>query len=149
MEYIENFITEKEEQELISFINPDHVRKFATCFRNKSSVLSTQNTQKTIISNLLSKIKQDKWRIQINEYLPGQGIGSHIDDLQYGDDIIIISLMSEATMVFTESQKEITRLILKPRSYVKISGDYRYLYKHSILPVKDMRVSIVFRILKT
>ena len=97
-------------------------------------------------------------QVIINEYLPGQGIASHIDRVQcFGDPIIILSLGSSCVMDFTcVGNREKRSILLETRSLVIISGQSRYQWKHGIRPRKSdcinhhkvkrgRRLSITFR----
>jgi len=82
--------------------------------------------------------------ITINEYLPGNTIAPHIDKPESGEVITVLSLLSEAEMVLSNGEEKKT-LLLPPRSLLQLSGDERWVWKHSILPLNNKRYSIVFR----
>jgi alkylated DNA repair dioxygenase AlkB len=72
-------------------------------------------------------------QVIINEYLPGQGIASHIDSpSSFADIIISISLGSQCIMNFDCDGKERENILLNPGSLLKLSGEARYKWKHSI-----------------
>jgi alkylated DNA repair dioxygenase AlkB len=72
-------------------------------------------------------------QVIINEYLPGQGISSHIDSPSIFADIVIsISLGSKCVMNFNYDNKEKESILLTPGSLLKLSGEARYKWKHSI-----------------
>ena len=96
---------------------------------------------KLVAKNLLSQ-KPDS--VTINEYHPGQSILPHFDNKNSGEVITVLSLLSEATMVF-EKDKEKFSLELPSRSLIQFSGELRHDWMHSILPVRDFRYSLVFR----
>lgn len=82
--------------------------------------------------------------VAVNEYLAGQMITPHIDSNSSGDVITVLSLMSDATMVFQNAGiKESVEL--PARSISQMSGEIRYKWQHSIKPVASKRYSIVFR----
>eukprot|EP00970_Alexandrium_tamarense_P008705 scaffold1665_cov270-Alexandrium_tamarense.AAC.3 len=106
-------------------------------------------------------------QLTVNEYTPGQGIGSHVDTLTAFDDgLLIITLHGGIVMEFRkvptsseEDNKEdmIKKLVyLPPRSLVLLSHDGRYKWEHmivsratdtvngTILPRK-LRVSLTLR----
>jgi alkylated DNA repair dioxygenase AlkB len=99
-------------------------------------------------------------QVIINEYLPGQGIAAHIDSpLSFGDSIVSISLGSTCVMDFQNVDREKCQLLLAPGSLLKLSGEARYQWKHSIAARKtdryegqilkrSRRVSITFRQVK-
>ena len=97
-------------------------------------------------------------QVIINEYLPGQGIASHVDCLPcFGDTILSLSLGSPCIMVFTE--RKTTRqveVLLAPGSLLVMHGAARYDWLHGIPQRKSdvcagqrilraRRVSLTFR----
>jgi alkylated DNA repair dioxygenase AlkB len=99
-------------------------------------------------------------QVIINEYLPGQGISAHIDSpLSFGDPIVSISLESNCVMNFQAIDRSECQLLLAPGSLLKLSGEARYKWKHSIAARKtdsyegqiwkrSRRVSITLRQVK-
>ena len=67
----------------------------------------------------------------INRYLPGQGIGAHIDVKSYGDHIVCFTLGSGREMEFTRDDDNYC-LYTEPRSAYVMSGDSRYKWKHQM-----------------
>jgi alkylated DNA repair dioxygenase AlkB len=82
--------------------------------------------------------------ISINEYLPGNSIAPHIDSLESGQIITIISLLSDAIMVFSKNDEQY-KITIPSRSIMQLKDEIRFEWKHSIEPVKLKRYSIVFR----
>ncbi|KAL9183312.1 hypothetical protein ACHAXT_005099 [Thalassiosira profunda] len=84
-------------------------------------------------------------QLTINEYAPGQGIGSHVDtETAFGDGLLIITLGGGIVMEFrraTENEDSSDNdntdgrklLYLPPRSLVLLSGDARYRWEHMIV----------------
>ena len=95
----------------------------------------------------------------VNEYNPGQGIQPHTDHVRlFGDTIVSISLGSPVIMEFILSGV-VEKVFLQPRSMIVLTGDSRYLWKHSIPARKtdvyddqifhiSRRVSLTFRMTK-
>ncbi|KYQ88925.1 2-oxoglutarate (2OG) and Fe(II)-dependent oxygenase family protein [Tieghemostelium lacteum] len=93
----------------------------------------------------------------VNEYKLGQGISAHIDSTTaFGDVIFSISLGAPCRMIFKrKSNSNIKKeFIVRPRTFMKMSGDSRYLYTHEIpklsnasLTVYSERISLTFRYL--
>ena len=85
--------------------------------------------------------------VTIRTYYPGQGIDYHIDNDKAGQLIRIYSMLSEATMNLRlpKAKTAEMQIVLYPNSILSLSGDARWQYEHQILPVKEKRVSIVFR----
>ena len=97
-------------------------------------------------------------QVIINEYLPGQGISSHIDcEPCFTDTIVSLSLGSGCVMNFTNtSDKKKIPVWLEPRSLVVLSGEARSEWLHGIAARKwdewdgqkherKRRVSLTFR----
>jgi len=93
----------------------------------------------------------------VNEYFPGQGIAPHVDNKQFADGIVSVSLGSDCVMEFThvKTQTKI-QLLLERRSLLLLTGESRYDWKHGINAVKtdtinglkihrQRRVSFTFR----
>lgn len=75
----------------------------------------------------------------INEYMPGQGISSHIDTHSaFHDRIMSLSLGSACVMNFLceERSKDKIHLLLPRRSLLILSKEARYIYAHGISPRK-------------
>ena len=92
----------------------------------------------------LSKRIGDFDSITINEYQPGNKIEPHVDSDKFEDLIAILSLGSSCVIRFDKEERTIKEE-LKPKSMLKMDGIHRTEYKHSIPPVKETRISIVFR----
>lgn len=100
-------------------------------------------------------------QVIVNEYKPGQGIGSHIDHSKIFDNVICtLSLGSDCVMVLTKNNEPSIPVVLKRNSLLKLSGESRYQWKHSIPKRKidllengekinrSLRISITFRHMK-
>jgi alkylated DNA repair dioxygenase AlkB len=80
-------------------------------------------------------------QVIINEYMPGQGIASHVDCVPcFEETIASLSIGSACVMDFvdTATQEKISHL-LEPRSLVIFNHDARYLWKHGIAARKTDR----------
>jgi alkylated DNA repair dioxygenase AlkB len=82
--------------------------------------------------------------VTVNEYLQGQVIQPHIDALDGGTVITVLSCGHSADMVFRHNEECYT-VTLPPRSLVQLRGDLRYKWTHEIKPVASTRYSLVFR----
>lgn len=83
-------------------------------------------------------------------YDPGAGIGWHRDRPQYGD-VMGLSLGADCTMRLrrrTETGFERRNLQLPARSLYRLSGELRWEWEHSIVPMDKTRWSITFRSLR-
>jgi alkylated DNA repair dioxygenase AlkB len=155
-----DFITEEEEKEIISnFSGVSFEKKKNTQGRNSikrygskkpynSNIASLQIPefleklgQKLVDNSILAKRPNS---ISINEYCKGQKIDAHTDSKDSGPVISILSLLSDATMVF-DHKKESFKINLPKRSLIQMKEEIRWKWRHSILPVVDNRYSIVFR----
>lgn len=74
-------------------------------------------------------------QVLINEYIPGQGIPSHVDSVESFDDTIAwISLGSTCILDFSHIESQCVRpQILERRSLLVISGEARYSWRHGIV----------------
>jgi alkylated DNA repair dioxygenase AlkB len=97
-------------------------------------------------------------QVIVNEYLPGQGIASHIDcEPCFGDIIASLSLGSACVMDFDDVQSGERRSHqLECRSLLVLRGEARFAWKHGIPARKtdmvdglafprERRVSLTFR----
>jgi alkylated DNA repair dioxygenase AlkB len=98
-------------------------------------------SNKLIDKKILDALPED---ITINIYYPGDSIPAHIDKIDAGPVITILSLLSEAKLILTYGSKRET-IILPSRSVIQLKGIYRTHWKHSILKLKQKRISVVFR----
>jgi alkylated DNA repair dioxygenase AlkB len=90
-----------------------------------------------------SKVPQKSYRfinqMTVNEYKPGEGIGSHIDTHSaFGDGIMSISLGADCVMSFKSSSSihndGLKKLVYLPaRSLLLMSGPARYTWSHQIV----------------
>ena len=98
-------------------------------------------------------------QVIVNEYLPGQGITSHIDCPPcFSDTVASLSLGSQCVMNFTnkDDKDDIIPYLLDKSSMVVLKEDARYCWMHGIKMVKSdnyfdhkiirqRRVSLTFR----
>ncbi|HYD25397.1 MAG TPA: alpha-ketoglutarate-dependent dioxygenase AlkB [Croceibacterium sp.] len=83
-------------------------------------------------------------------YDPGAGIGWHRDRPQYGE-VLGLSLGAPCTLRLrrrTATGFERRHLDLPPRSLYRLSGEVRWEWEHSIVPLADTRRSVTFRTLR-
>lgn len=116
----------------------------------------TQKIAERLRSDRLTPTLPDQ--VIVNEYLPGQGITSHIDCIPcFGSTIITLSLGSDCVMDFTHPQTEQkASILLSPGSILVTQKAARYEWKHGIAArkkdkykgseiVRTRRVSVTFR----
>ena len=76
-------------------------------------------------------------QVIVNEYLPGQGIATHIDHPGFGPTVCTISLLDDWEMDFSENWKEKFPALLQRGSCVLLTGDARSVWQHGIAPRKS------------
>ena len=102
---------------------------------------ASSEAYKLIDKKILDVLPED---VSINIYYPGNKMVPHIDKIDAGPVITILSLLSDTNLILSYgSKKEIVSL--PSRSVVQLKDKYRTHWKHSIEKVKDKRISIVFR----
>lgn len=157
---ISDFISKEEEDFILNKINKSNgVSSRLFCGRNSVIRYGSDNCYKTnIVSSeipdyfdfLIKRLVSSKLldtepnSLGINEYLKGQGINPHIDNEKCGEIISVLSLLSDAVMIF-KNKKEEYQVSLPARCLVQMRGKIRYDWTHEILPVENTRYSIVFR----
>ena len=154
---VPDFLSKPEEDIIISNIPPtktmkgssrNSIRRYGSNIPYKNQMISDtipeylDSVSLKIVSNGFLTDRPNS--ISINEYLPGNSIPPHIDSIESGPLITIISLMSDAMMVLAFQEKSHT-ILVPARSLLQLKDEIRYKWTHSILPVRDKRYSIVFR----
>ena len=94
-----------------------------------------------IDKKILDALPED---ITVNTYYPGNKMVPHIDNVDAGPVITILSLLSDAKLILTYGTKR-ENILLPSRSVIQLKGIYRTHWKHSIEKLKHKRISIVFR----
>ncbi|WP_205718546.1 alpha-ketoglutarate-dependent dioxygenase AlkB [Actinomadura sp. WMMA1423] len=97
-------------------------------------------------------------QVIVNEYLPGQGISAHVDNVRgFGPVVASVSLLSACVMDFTRPEdKTRVPVPLAPGSLCVMTGPARFTWRHAIPPRKTdpgpdgrvprgRRVSVTFR----
>lgn len=173
--YIQNFIDEKEEENLLAHIYDEkwsnslsrRVQHYGYPYNYRSQTINRENIVPIPkwLTNIVIKILKNKHmasaptQIIINEYTPGQGIGAHIGASIFGEQILSLSLSSNIMMEFKKGGIPKYSQYLERRSLVILQGAARHKYSHEIIKRKsdsingikiprDTRVSITFRYLK-
>lgn len=171
----EQFITADEEQNLISMIDNEEwqtwllrkVQHYGTTYSyfGKNDTLKVQTRDiPPWLANLVCKVhstgllKQMPNQVIINEYMPGQGIGAHIDcPIQFGDTVCSLSLGDSYVMTFENPDiHSKLDLFLERRSLLILNEEARFTWTHKISPRKtdivdgykkarSRRISITFR----
>lgn len=172
--YLPEYITQEQELELISIIDTKpwmtelkrRVQHYGYKYDYKSRSIGAahyvgdvpdwlQNISKQLYSEgIFSKIPD---QVIVNEYMPGQGISSHIDCIPcFESTICSLSLGSNCTMHFIKDPIK-TSILLEQRSLLILQNDARYSWKHGIAARKNdkyqginfprgRRISLTFRV---
>jgi len=172
--YIPDFISEKEEKELIKEIDnsiwlTDLKRRvqhygYKYDYKARRIDISMKIGELPLWTNKLTDsleyiFKDKPDQLIINEYLPGQGISKHIDCTPCFTNVVVsLSLNSSCIMYFTDCIDQTLQVpyLLEPRSLVILQDEARYNWMHSIKPVKtdiyfehklerNRRISLTFR----
>lgn len=173
--YVENFITNEEERELLEHIDRgqwlfDLKRRvqhygYKYDYKNRSINRSMQlgalpDFLNELIDRLMARhvLSKRPDQVIINEYLPGQGISAHVDKPSlFDNEIASISLGSTCVMEFKHKATKTTHpVLLGRRSLVLMKGAARYEWTHCIPARKkdkvdgrqiprQRRVSLTFR----
>ncbi len=88
----------------------------------------------------------------VNEYVPGQGIFPHVDDVSSFEDGIVSLSLGSAICMDLIKKPEAREGLLKRRSVIAFHGKARYEWRHGIRARKEdrgvkrgTRVSLTFR----
>lgn len=171
--YIERFITESEEKQLLRYIDAgiwlNDLRRRVQHFGYKYDYRLRRidpNMHIGALPDWLQKLS-DRFvaegffedtpdQVIANEYDPGQGITPHVDcEPCFSGTVISLSLNSTTIMEFSKEGESVPYL-LEPRSIVVLTGEARYSWLHAIpARKKDVfngkvyhrkrRVSLTFR----
>ena len=76
-------------------------------------------------------------QVIVNEYLPGQGIATHIDHPGFGPTVCMVSLLDDWEMDFSENWKDKMPALLQKGSSVLLTGPARSAWQHGIAPRKS------------
>jgi len=173
LEYIDSYISKEEELQLLSMIDQNpwindlkrRVQHYGYKYDYRSKKIDSSHYigpipewLKPFCNRLLAEEIFDTLpdQIIVNEYLPGQGIASHIDCIPCFDDVICsISLGSSCIMELSKNNTRIHQL-LEPMSLLVLSSEARYEWSHGIAGrkydnyngvriLRERRVSLTFR----
>lgn len=76
-------------------------------------------------------------QVIVNEYLPGQGIATHIDHPGFGPTVCTISLLDDWEMDFSENWRDKSPALLQRGSCVLLTEEARSVWQHGIAPRKS------------
>ena len=167
--YLPNFISKEEESELITALSNlplQEVKMYGMTAKRKVMHYGLDYTynSRTVTPTtapppfIVSLIKKSAVILDIQPeaivetlitlYPIGAGIGWHKDAPIFGNKIFGISLGSECILKLRKKTDDgfvIIKKTLEPRSAYILSDDVRWVWQHSIPPVKQLRYSITFR----
>ncbi len=152
LQYIENYITEDEQEELLAHVNKGlwlkdlrrRVQHYGFKYNYKarkvdmSMCVGELPEWLKVLSEKLNKkgyMRKIADQVIVNEYLSGQGISAHIDCVPCFDDAIVsLSLESSCIMNFTKRDDKTKKIpvLLVPRSLIVLNGEARSEWLHGI-----------------
>jgi len=169
--YEPNFLSEQEEEELLTIIqtlalHPVQYKEH----ESKCKIISYGGIYDFTTNSVKPSLELDprllplrrrvaEWsgidsselvQVLVTEYAPGTQLGWHRDVPSY-ETVIGISLGSATNLAFRRypptptTNRLSTKLVLEPRSIYKLEGTARWGWQHSIPPVKHRRWSITLR----
>ena len=134
---IDNYIDTKTHDDLIVNINNSYWNKSLSRYTQHYGYTYNYTSygieQSAPIPDWISSLFPNKSYDQciINRYLPGEGIGFHIDSHMFDDEICTLSIGSKCIMYFTKGDN-VKQVILKPCMLLIMKGDARNDWKHGI-----------------
>jgi alkylated DNA repair protein (DNA oxidative demethylase) len=170
--YIDDFLTDDEERDVLAVIEPlDYravtmhgqaarrtVRMFGLDYDYSSHDLVPADPlphrlrwMRERAAGLIERDPDDLVQILVSRYPPGAGIGWHRDAPMFGSKIVGVSLRAPARMRFqrtVKGERSVEALELAPRSAYVLAGAARWSWQHSIPATKELRYSITFRTLR-
>lgn len=149
--YQPNFITEQQEREILNVIPniPDMNLDYLLCKRFRfGKYVHPYNTNyvSEIIPEIFNNINiaLDFNSVTINEFEKNHIIPFHIDPIDAGDEIYVLSLCGKSEIAFRNSKGKTKSFNIEPKSLYIMRGDLRYNWQHSAKAL-ERRLSIVFR----
>ncbi len=154
LSYTPNYITQKQEQFLISQIDAQpwltNLKRRVQHYGYKYDYKARKITPDLKIGDIPQwlQILPNFDQVIVNEYLTGQGITPHIDCIPcFRDTICSLSLLEPCEMILEQGTIKHS-IILEPRSLLTFQGEARYKWKHSI-PQRIRRIDENFDKFKT
>jgi alkylated DNA repair dioxygenase AlkB len=170
--YVEDFVAEEEERELLAFLDRLEfrevtmrgqtarrtVRHFGLDYDYEHGALvptdplpAELGALRDRCARLMEREPADLVQILVSRYPEGAGIGWHRDAPMFGSKIAGVSLGAPCRMRFQRTvggMRRVAALELAPRSAYLLSGKARWSWQHSIPATRALRHSITFRTLK-
>lgn len=156
---VENFLSVEEEKELLDSIPPgknlnrkkrrNRIWRYGEkVYPNDIISLEIPEVYKKLGRRLYQEghLQREPKHVTVNEFEKGNSLPAHIDKEESGEVISVVSLLSPAEMVLTKEGEKDIHIILPERSLLQMKGTLRWEWEHQILPIKNLRYSIVFRV---
>jgi DNA oxidative demethylase len=167
--YQEDFITENEEQQLLSVLSSIEfrqlvmrgqaarrtVRHFGLDYEYESGDLVPADPLPDSMlwlrercAALMERDPTDLVQVLVSRYPAGAGIGWHRDAPMFGSRIAGVSLLAPCRMRFqrtVQGVRDVAGIELAPRSAYLLTGQARWSWQHSIPATKALRYSVTFR----
>lgn len=154
---VKNYLKPQLEQDVLNFLDKSFsgktgkdrsILRFGETLSYSSNKVS--DTIPEMLMKLTQKIEDDGFvsdirHVTVNRYDVGQSIAFHVDSKEAGDVITVLSLASDAVMLFKDNKGKVSRQPVPANSLLQMTDEHRYKMKHSIEPVQAVRYSIVFR----
>lgn len=164
MEYKDNIVSVRQEQELVQYLDSRRWHAKGTRRVQSYGCRYDSATREVVPADpieypldVLKRLVEDRYMIRgniqcyVNEYTMCSGISDHIDPYVFGDSVAVVSLLDRCTVVFTHVVTGVTRRVhLEPRSILVFRHNYRNTYTHRIevgehAHPEYRRLSVTFR----
>ncbi len=159
-DYIEDFITPKEEDALLAEVDAANtewlydlkrrVQHYGYCYDYAERNIKSEHWLGTLppwVDKVVKRLMKRKIfesqpdQLIVNEYEPKQGIAPHTDRNCFGPTVASLSLGSDCMMTIRPDRKNKSaafEIVLRRRSLVVFRGKSRDVWKHGIAPrIKD------------
>ena len=171
--YRPDFITEREEQDLLAFMDEIDFREFTMRgqvarrtvrhfgydydYESYGTIARADPLPEALVwlrdrcAGFADLEPEELAQTLVSRYPEGAGIGWHRDAPMFGAKVVGVSLLSACRMRFQRNAGGVRRvyeLELASRSAYVLAGKARSAWQHSIPATKSLRYSITFRTLK-
>jgi alkylated DNA repair dioxygenase AlkB len=157
LQIVPDFISEEEERDLLEAIQSQPwnrslkrlTQHYGFEYKYTGYTLNPASPIPDFLMPIKSRIETTTGKVYdmviVNRYMSREGISPHIDHVRlFGDTVVSLSLGSSAMMRFERGHEQ-KDVMLTQRSVAILQEDARYRWKHSIPPVREMRISVTFR----
>ncbi len=145
--YVEDWITQDDERELLAAIDRQHWKMdwerrrqiYGLSYGSARSEPRVLGPLPQWLVPLAERVVRERLlddpvaNVVVNEYLPGQGIGAHQDFPGFGPTVVAVSLGSAYLLELTDPESGRKELLdMAPRSLWILGGEARTRWKHGI-----------------